>query len=269
MELAIAFRRETTFAIEAVQAAMRLARERAGADDVTIKDGRDVVTGTDVAVEDAVRAALADALGATLVGEERGGVAPEDGGAYWLMDPLCGTRNFASGVPLYCVNLALVEGGEVTAAVVGVPAADDLYAAERGRGAWGLERGAWRRLAASEETLTLVIEDGKSAGARRARCASFVAAVMHADRWDLRALGSTIGLAYLAAGRISGYSAFLAGPVHAAAGVLVASEAGATVTDVDGAPWTVASDSVFASATPELHAELMRLTLLAPRASPG
>ena len=40
---------------------------------------------------------------------------PTDGSPYWLVDPICGTRNFASGIPLYCVNLALVEDHHVAA----------------------------------------------------------------------------------------------------------------------------------------------------------
>jgi fructose-1,6-bisphosphatase/inositol monophosphatase family enzyme len=69
------------------------------------------VTATDVAVEDAVRTMVGGAVGSLVVGEERGGEPPADGAPYWVVDPICGTRNFASGVPLYSINLALVEGG--------------------------------------------------------------------------------------------------------------------------------------------------------------
>jgi fructose-1,6-bisphosphatase/inositol monophosphatase family enzyme len=49
-----------------------------------------------------------------------------------LVDPICGTRNFASGIPLYCINVALVEDGLVTLAVVGDPAGDEVCVAELG-----------------------------------------------------------------------------------------------------------------------------------------
>ena len=114
------FRPETFVAIDAVKRALTIARRDVSADDITAKGGRDLVTVTDVAVEDAVRRIVADALGFSVIGEERGGEAA-DGSPYWLVDPICGTRNFASGIPLYCVNLALVEGDEVTIAVVGDP----------------------------------------------------------------------------------------------------------------------------------------------------
>src|SRR5260370_10408740 len=116
----------TLVAIGAVERALELARRRVGAADITAKEGRDLVTATDVAVEDAVRTMVGGAVGSLVVGEERGGEPPADGAPYWLVDPLCGTRNFASGVPLYSLNLALVAGGHAPAAVLGHPSADEI-----------------------------------------------------------------------------------------------------------------------------------------------
>src|SRR5439155_901097 len=163
------FRPETLVAIDAVERALELARHRVGAADITAKDERDLVTATDVAVEDAVRGIVRDALSFRVVGEERGGEAPADGSPYWLVDPICGTRNFASGMLLYSVNLALVEEDQVTVAVVGDPSTAEIHVAERGRGAWALKDGARRKLATSGESRTIVVEDGRSTDARRER----------------------------------------------------------------------------------------------------
>src|SRR5438552_4368669 len=253
------FRRETVVAIGAVERALELARRGVGAKDITSKGARDVVTATDVAVEDAVRGILHDALGFPVIGEERGGQATADGSPYWLVDPICGTRNYASGIPLYCVNLALVEGGHVTAAVVGDPSTGEIDVAERGRGAWALKDGARRRLITSDESRTIVVEDGKSKGARREHAARFTAAAMRADRWDFRSLGTTVAFPYLAAGRISAYVVFRVSAIHAGAGSLLVTEAGGTLSDIDGRAWTIHSDSVVASATPDLHQEMLGL----------
>src|SRR6266581_4467492 len=191
-----AFRPETVVATDAVKRALTLARRRVGADDITAKGERDLVTATDVAVEDAVRGIVADSLGFAVIGEERGGEAPDDGSPYWLVDPICGTRNFASGIPLYCVNLALVEGHEVTVAVVGDPSTGETDVAERGRGAWMLKDGVRHRLSASDESRTIVIEDGKSKGPRRERAARLTAAAIKADRWHVRSLGTTLASPY-------------------------------------------------------------------------
>ena len=214
------FRRETMVGIGAVERALELARRSVGSKDIASKGTRDLVTATDVAVEDAVRDILHDALGVPVIGEERGGEASADGSPYWLVDPICGTRNYASGIPLYCVNLALVEGDQVTVAV---------------------------------------IEDGKSKGARREHAARFTAAAIRADRWDFRSLGTTLALPYLAAGRVSAYVVFWVSAIHAGAGSLLVTEAGGTLSDVDGHPWTIHSDSLVAGATPDLHRELLDL----------
>ncbi len=253
------FRSETVVAVGAVERALELARRGVDAEDITLKGARDVMTATDVSIEDAVRGIVRDSLGFAVIGEERGGEAA-DGSPYWLVDPICGTRNFASGIPLYCVNLALVESGRVTVAVVGDPSTGEIDVAEGGRGAWALRDGLRRRLTASDESRTIVIEDGKSKGARREHAAQFTAGAIRADRWDVRSLETTLALPYLAAGRISAYVVFWVSAIHAGAGSLLVTEAGGTLSDIDGHPWTIHSDSVVASATPDLHRELLDLT---------
>ena len=252
------YRRETRAGIEAVVRALHLARNGLGRSDVTSKGGRDLVTATDVAVEDAVRAILTDAVGAAVVGEERGGETA-DRSTHWLVDPICGTRNFASGMSLYCVNLALVEDDQITVAVVGDPSTSEIHVAERGGGAWALKDGRRRALRTSDESRTIVIEDGRSTGDRRDRAAHFVARAIRADRWDFRLLGTTLSLAYLAAARVSAYVLFLGSSVHTAAGTLLVTEAGGRLTDIEGHPWTIHSDSLLATATPNLHTQLLHL----------
>ncbi len=238
------FHPETVVAIDAVKRALTIPRRGVGSKDITAKGGRDLVTVTDVTVEDAVRGIVADALGFSVIGEERSGVASADGSPYWLVDPICGTRNFASGIPLYCVNLALVDDGD-----------GDLVA----RGAWGLKYGARHQLATSDESRTIVIEDGESKDRRREQAAQFTAAAIRADRWDFRSLGTTLASPYLAAGRISAYVVFWVLAIHAGAGSLLVTEASGTLSDTDGRPWTIRSDSLAASANPDLHEEPLDL----------
>jgi myo-inositol-1(or 4)-monophosphatase len=251
-------RPETDAALDAVRRGLALAEAGARGHEVMAKDGRDVVTSTDIAVEDLIRERLRG-LGLPVVGEERGGEAPGDGSPYWLVDPICGTRNFASGTPLYCVNLALVENGVVVMAVVGDPSRDEVVYAERGNGAWALKDGVATRLCVSDESRTVVVEDGKARGESRQRAAAFLAEVVRADRWDLRSLGTTLAMPYLAAGRIAAYGVFFVTAVHAAAGSLLVSEAGGVLTDLEGAAWTLRSRSLLFSAADALHADLLSL----------
>jgi myo-inositol-1(or 4)-monophosphatase len=253
------FRPETLVAIEAVKRAFPVARRGAAAEDVTAKGPRDLVTAADLAIEDVVRGVVGEALHSSVIGEERGGDASADGSPYWLVDPICGTRNFASGIPLYCVNLALVENDEITVAVVGDPSTGEIDVAERRRGAWRLSDGGRHRLSTSDESRTIVVEDGRSRGGRREQAARFTAAAIRADRWDFRSLGTTLASPYLAAGRISAYVVFWVSAIHAGAGSLLVTEAGGTVSDVAGRPWTIRSDSLVGSANRQLHEELLDL----------
>jgi myo-inositol-1(or 4)-monophosphatase len=260
------FRRETIVAIDAVDRALDLTRRGVGADELTAKAARDIVTATDIAVEDAIRRAFGETFGHPVRGEERGGEAGVDDRCYWLVDPICGTRNFASGIPLYCVNVAFVEDKEVAIAVVGDPSTDEIHVAERGHGAWALRGTERRRLAVSDDSHTVVIEDSHAdpVSERRERAASSVASAIRAFRWDIRALSTTLALAYVAAGRVAAYVLFWTSALHAGAGSLLAAEAGAIVSDIDGRPWTLDSDSIVASATPDLHRDLLELARVSP-----
>jgi myo-inositol-1(or 4)-monophosphatase len=253
-------RPETAAAIEAVRQA--LAMSSAGPAIVTIahKGGRDVVTSVDRSVEVLVRESIREELDQPVVGEELGGHPSSDGSPYWLVDPICGTRNFASGIPLHCVNLALVERGAVQVAVVGDSSTREVLFAERGEGTWRLRgESPVSRLSVSSDSRTLVVEDGRARLARREQCAQFMAAVVRADRWDFRSFGSTVTLPYVASGRVSAYVVFYVPALHAAAGSLLVSEAGGVVTDIDGQRWTLDSDSLLAAASEHLHADLATL----------
>jgi myo-inositol-1(or 4)-monophosphatase len=263
----IALQPETLAAIEAARLGLRLARDSADSAEVHAKARRDVVTSADVAVELAIRQVLTDRTGLPVMGEEHGGQLPADGSPCWLVDPICGTRNYASGAPLYCVNIALTKRGAVTKAVVGDASTRQIHVAERGRGAWLLPDADLARLTTSEDSRTIVVEDGKAADDRRVLAARFTAALISADRWDFRSFGTTMSLAYLAAGRVSGYVAFWTdSAVHAAAGCLLAAEAGATVSDLAGEPWRLDSDAILAAASPGLHAELLDMITAASQA---
>ena len=154
-------REETKAAIRAAGIAQQIADSRVGADNVTSKGGIDLVTATDVACEDAIRAELISAFpDYPVVGEERGGT-PVDGRPYWLVDPICGTRPFAFNIPLYCTNIALVENGAVTVAAIGVGKTGELMYAEKGSGAWMRTTVGERRLSVSDHSNTIWI-DGKT-----------------------------------------------------------------------------------------------------------
>jgi len=258
----VKMRAETRAALAAADAALKLMRRRPGADQITSKGGRDLVTATDVAVEDVVRASLlAEYPEWTVVGEERGGEDQVGDRPYWLVDPICGTRNFAANIPMYAVNIALVEGGQVTVAAVGDGGTGSRYIAERGQGAYEVVRNGPTPITVDPSSPIFSFSAGTSKpGMHNTIGADFTRAAILADRWELRMFSSTLSMAYLASGRIGGYLLLeISSPVHIAAGTLLAEEAGALVTDRDGQPWTVERPSVLAAASPEMHREVSEL----------
>jgi myo-inositol-1(or 4)-monophosphatase len=252
-------RRETETAIQAARLAQEIADSRAGADQITSKGGIDLVTETDTVCEDRIREVLLRVFpDYPVIGEERGG-EPMAGQPYWLVDPICGTRHFASNIPLYCHNIALVENGEVTVAVVGVGKTREILFAEKGAGGWIRTADGERRLSVSDRSHAIWIDGGS-------RAADVLRQALLSRRWYVWMYSTTLALAHLADGRISGIlhlgapKVVRAGSVHFAAGCLVASEAGAVVMDLEtGRPWDLLTRSYLLAATPEVQAELIQL----------
>jgi myo-inositol-1(or 4)-monophosphatase len=251
-------RRETEIAIHAAGIAQKIAGSRAGADRITSKSGIDLVTDTDLACEDAIRSELLRAFPEwPVVGEERAG-DPQPGKPYWLVDPICGTRSFASDIPLYCTNIALVEDGEVTLAAIGIGTTGEILWAEKGRGAQLRKDGTDRGIAAQDSS-NIVWFDGSTEQAANA-----VREAMLSNRWYVWKFSSTLSYAYVACGRIAAAVQFSSrsqvqpmGSVHTAAGCFVSREAGAIVTDLeDGGSWQLGTRSHLIAATPNLHREL-------------
>jgi myo-inositol-1(or 4)-monophosphatase len=253
-------RAETEAAIRAAGIAQRIANSRVGAERLTSKGGIDLVTATDVACEDAIRADLSRAFPKfPIIGEERGGtVVP--GTPYWLVDPICGTRPFASNIPLYCTNIALVEDGIVTTAAIAIGATAEIVYAEKTRGAWVRTPTDEQPLSVSADNHTIWI-DG-----RAERTAAVVQNALLLKRWYVWLFSSSVAYAYLASGRIAGILHFGLpstnhhGSVHTAAGCFVAAEAGAIVTDLDtGKDWDLRTRSYLVAADRAIHDELRGL----------
>ena len=251
-------RAETRAALAAVDAGLKLMRRRAGADQITSKGGRDLVTATDVAVEDAVRASLLSAYPDwTVVGEERGGEDQIGDRPYWLVDPICGTRNFASNIPMYSCNIALVQDGQLSVCAIGDGGTGERYVAERGNGAYLVERNGPRPIRASADSLILSFSSVGKGDKHPDIVADFAYAAIKADKWDLRMLSSTLSMAYVASGRLAAYLLFeISSPVHIAAGALLCQEAGGVVTNTSGEPWTVEYNSILAAGSSDLHADI-------------
>ncbi|ANE45404.1 myo-inositol-1-monophosphatase [Paenibacillus swuensis] len=155
----------------------------------------------------------------------------------WIVDPIDGTTNYVHQFPFYSVSIALAHKGEVIVGVIYDPSRDELFVAEKGKGAYLRNR----TLAVSEETTLSdsLLATGFPADPVTAYPANMaqLQAVAPQVR-NIRAGGSAaLHLAYVAAGRLSGFWEMNLSSWDLAAGTLLIQEAGGKVTDIEGNPY--------------------------------
>lgn len=192
-----------------------------------------------------------------ILAEESGG-SGEAAETIWVIDPLDGTTNFLHGLPLFCVTIGIEHRGELVAGVVYDPNLDELFTAERGKGAFL----NGKRLSVSHaETLiaSLLVTGFPYDIARNPDFAveRFNAFLMEAQ--GIRRLGSAaLDLCYVAAGRLDGFWEVNLHPWDMAAGVLLVAEAGGRVTDFAGSPTTIRRRQMLAS-NGRIHDAMVRV----------
>jgi myo-inositol-1(or 4)-monophosphatase len=164
----------------------------------------------------------------------------------WVVDPLDGTTNYSRHLPYFCTSIALSHQGEVVLGVVYDPLHNDLFQAERCKGAY-LNDESLRVSQVESRADALVGFDWARAQAEREVVAQWVARMALQVR-TLRNLGAAaLGLCYVAAGWLDVYLHFSLRPWDAAAGALIVQEAGGSATDFTGRPWQTHSKRCLAS----------------------
>lgn len=232
------------------EAGKRMLRGREAGFAIETKGVNDLVTDVDRAVERFVVGQLRSLFPDDgILGEEYGEDAEDKAGAerHWLVDPIDGTTNFAHGIPLSCVSIALQSGGQSVVGVVYEPYRDELFSARHGHGAW-LDG---RQLSVSDcpELADALLVTGfpVARSPELERSLAEFAQLTRAAR-GVRRLGSAaLDLAYVAAGRIDAFWEYGLAPWDTGAGCLLVAEAGGRVTDIDGQAFAVDSPSILAT----------------------
>lgn len=249
-----------TLACRAGELLLEYRRNGIGEDAIREKAGYfDIVTVADVASERLIVAAIREAFpDHSIYAEESATGALPDVEWLWLVDPVDGTTNYAHGLPIFGVNLALAHHGVPVLGVTHDPSAGRTYWAEIGGGAWVRVAGEDQRLTVSR---TAVIERALlSTGfvaARKERPlhnrAEFNALDLRSQ--SVRRLGSAaLALAWVAAGFLEAYWEEELKPWDYAAGCVLVSEAGGCMTEHSGAPLRLDSPSLIASnGQPEIY----------------
>ena len=226
---------------------------------VSKKGAADYVSAADIKAEQVVFEALMKARpGYSFLGEERGLVEGTDKTHTFIVDPLDGTTNFLHSIPQFAINIALQREGQIVAGVTYNPVARELFWAERGRGAFLNDRRL--RVAARRDILEAVLGTGIPFAGRPGH-AQFLKELHQITQKvsGVRRFGSAaLDLAWVAAGRMDGFWERSLNPWDVAAGVLMVTEAGGVVTNIDGSPFDITQGSICV-ANDELHPQIVKL----------
>jgi myo-inositol-1(or 4)-monophosphatase len=222
---------------------------------VSKKGAADYVTAADLKAEQVLFEELSKARpGYGFLAEERGETLGTDKTHRWIVDPLDGTTNFLHAIPHFAINIALErQGAGVVAALTYNPIAQEMFWAEKGKGAFLNNEKRLRVSVRRNLTESLLATGIPFAG--RSGHAQFLKELHQVSSYvsGVRRFGSAaLDLAWVAAGRYDGYWERNLKPWDYAAGLLLVTEAGGKVTGVDGDGDPFATNSVLAS-NMELH----------------
>ncbi len=220
-----------------------------------MKGHQDYLTATDSEVEDLIRARLGSLLPAdSFFGEEGGGSFTRD---VWVVDPIDGTANFARGIPHFAISIAFVRDERTEVGVVYNVMQDELYAALRGRGA--TLNGEAIRVSGLAEISHATVEAGWSSRLTNDVYIGLVTRLKNAGVNVRRAGSGTLGLAYVADGRIDAYCELHINSWDVLAGLLLIEEAGGWTNDFLAHDGLREGNPVLAC-TPELAQAVMSAT---------
>jgi len=202
---------------------------------VSLKGPGNFVTAADRRAEETLYAELMKARpGYGFLGEEGGRREGADKTHTWIVDPLDGTTNFLHGIPQFAISIALEREGTVVAGLIYNPANEDMFVAERGKGAFLNEqriRVAGRKVLGDSVIACGLphLGHGDIAQSRKET------GIVQEHVAGLRRFGAAaLDLAWVAAGRLDAYWERDISPWDMAAGIILVREAGGFVTDCDG-----------------------------------
>jgi myo-inositol-1(or 4)-monophosphatase len=226
---------------------------------VSLKGPANFVSAADHRAEETLYGELEKARpGYGFLGEEGGQREGADKTHTWIVDPLDGTTNFLHGIPHFAISIALAREGTIVAGLIYNPANDELFTAERGKGAFfndhRIRVAARKRLAEAVVCCGLPhLGRGDLAQFRRE-----FAAVQDKVAGLRRFGAAALDLAYVAAGRFDAYWERNLSPWDFAAGVLMVREAGGYVTDLAGNERTMERGDIIAG-NETMHRDVLTL----------
>lgn len=218
----------------------------------------DLVTEADKMSEDLIMTAISRRWPDHGILSEESAAKNEASPLRWIIDPLDGTTNYAHGFPFFCVSIALEQNGEIVLGVVYDPVRRELFEGERGEGAFC--NGRKLSVSSVDDLSRSLLATGFPYDIRVSKDNNlnyFNAMAVRAQAVR-RPGAAALDLAYLAAGRLDGFWELKLKPWDTAAASLLVAEAGGVLSDVQGGPWSIFSQSIVA-ANPAVYPQMMEV----------
>ncbi|MDG1858897.1 MAG: inositol monophosphatase family protein [Emcibacteraceae bacterium] len=197
--------------------------------------------------------------------EEGADIPPTEGNSVWIVDPLDGTTNFLHGIPHFAISIALEQDGEVVSAIIYNPVTDDLFWAEKGKGAWLNNR---RLQVSSRKSLNECVLATGIPFHGRPHQETFITNLEHImpEVAGVRRFGSAaLDLAWVAAGRYDGFWEEGLASWDIAAGILMVREARGMVSEFDGRSKMLQTGQILAT-NAGIHGKVTKLLSTARKA---
>jgi myo-inositol-1(or 4)-monophosphatase len=250
----------------ALREASKFASENFGKVEGAIKQGdnNQVLTETDLAIGKYLADAVKETYPEYNIIDEEAGIVDNNSSFTWIIDPIDGTSNFAQGLPFYGVMIALLDKDTPVAGGVALPYFDEVYLAERGKGA--LCNGEKVAVTTSTELLSTLVAygiDGHQENPELTRKESKILAEIVLNIRNLRTSNSAYDMVMVAKGKYGAYLNKTTGIWDNVAPQIIIEEAGGIYTDFVGEPMDYSNplrkaclNFTACGSSPELHKQI-------------
>lgn len=192
-----------------------------------------------------------------ILSEEIGAIN-EDSDVKWIIDPIDGTINYAHGIPICCVSIGIEKAGEIVMGGIYNPFSEELFFAEKGKGSYLNDKKIKVSSELNLERSLLVTGFPYSTGNNPNRPVEVFAAFVNRDI-PIRRLGSAaLDICWTACGRFDGFWEYNLNAWDVAAGYIILTEAGGTVTDFHGKKYSVYNKEILAS-NGKIHGSMLEV----------
>jgi myo-inositol-1(or 4)-monophosphatase len=227
---------------------------------IEMKSLTDPVTETDKRSEKYIISYIKEHYPDHSIVAEESGFHQGTNGSCWYIDPLDGTVNFSHGIPIFCVSIAYAENGEIKLSAVYEPMRDELYSAEKGKGAWLNDRPI--KVSKPKDLIRSLSVTGfpydQNSYEMKRGLELYQKFSLNAQA--CRRFGSAaLDMCYVAAGRMDIYFEISVNSYDIAAGILLVQEAGGIVTKFDGTTDCLTAPISVIATNKAIHPTVLRM----------